>query len=140
MSKKQKGGSTALINDFSFLFAPACRCQKTAPFRKENKDMRNLFIFQKNYIDKMRFVMYYKRVGDESQHRSQMEKSRSWPSAHDWKSCIPQKGIEGSNPSFSAKRYLPVFFGISGDFFVSIEIRVILVPLFRDFKERGICY
>ena len=31
-----------------------------------------------------------------------MEKSRSWPSAHDWKSCIPQKGIEGSNPSFSA--------------------------------------
>ena len=24
------------------------------------------------------------------------------PSAHDWKSCIPQKGIEGSNPSFSA--------------------------------------
>ena len=37
-----------------------------------------------------------------------MEKSRSWPSAHDWKSCIPQKGIEGSNPSFSAiltKRY-----------------------------------
>ena len=35
-----------------------------------------------------------------------MEKSRSWPSAHDWKSCIPQKGIEGSNPSFSAKKNL----------------------------------
>ena len=35
--------------------------------------------------------------------KSDMEKSRSWPSAHDWKSCIPQKGIEGSNPSFSAK-------------------------------------
>ncbi len=33
-----------------------------------------------------------------------LEKSRSWPSAHDWKSCIPQKGIEGSNPSFSAKQ------------------------------------
>lgn len=31
-----------------------------------------------------------------------MEKSRSWPSAHDWKSCRPQKGLEGSNPSFSA--------------------------------------
>ena len=46
--------------------------------------------------------MYYKRAGNEGQHRSQMEKSRSWPSAHDWKSCIPQKGIEGSNPSFSA--------------------------------------
>ena len=37
-----------------------------------------------------------------------MEKSRSWPSAHDWKSCIPQKGIEGSNPSFSAKNKTPV--------------------------------
>ena len=36
-----------------------------------------------------------------------MEKSRSWPSAHDWKSCIPQKGIEGSNPSFSAKPKTP---------------------------------
>ena len=36
-----------------------------------------------------------------------MEKSRSWPSAHDWKSCIPQKGIEGSNPSFSAIEKYP---------------------------------
>ncbi len=26
-------------------------------------------------------------------------------SAHDWKSCIPQKGIEGSNPSFSAMKH-----------------------------------
>ena len=25
-----------------------------------------------------------------------------WPKAHDWKSCIPLKGIEGSNPSLSA--------------------------------------
>ena len=38
-----------------------------------------------------------------------MEKSRSWPSAHDWKSCIPQKGIEGSNPSFSAIKESPHF-------------------------------
>ena len=36
------------------------------------------------------------------------EFERTWrsrvvrPSAHDWKSCIPHKGIEGSNPSFSA--------------------------------------
>ncbi len=28
--------------------------------------------------------------------------SRSWSSAHDWKSCIPQKGIESSNLSISA--------------------------------------
>ncbi len=27
----------------------------------------------------------------------------SWSKAHDWKSCIPYKGIEGSNPSLSAK-------------------------------------
>ena len=27
----------------------------------------------------------------------------AWSSAHDWKSCKPQKGFEGSNPSFSAK-------------------------------------
>ena len=32
-----------------------------------------------------------------------MEKSRSWPSAHDWKSCRRHKRLEGSNPSFSAK-------------------------------------
>ena len=49
-----------------------------------------------------------------------MEKSRSWPSAHDWKSCIPQKGIEGSNPSFSAiKNPSPfgwgIFYGGEGD-------------------------
>ena len=28
----------------------------------------------------------------------------AWSRAHDWKSCKPQKGFEGSNPSFSAKR------------------------------------
>ena len=45
-----------------------------------------------------------------------MEKSRSWPSAHDWKSCIPQKGIEGSNPSFSAKVEIPETVMVSGIF------------------------
>ena len=30
------------------------------------------------------------------------EMSRSWSSAHDWKSCIPHKGIESSNLSISA--------------------------------------
>ena len=42
-----------------------------------------------------------------------MEKSRSWSSAHDWKSCNRQKRFEGSNPSFSAKQKstpLGVFF------------------------------
>ena len=46
-----------------------------------------------------------------------MEKSRSWPSAHDWKSCIPQKGIEGSNPSFSAIAQSPRVSRTLGFFF-----------------------
>ena len=49
-----------------------------------------------------------------------MEKSRSWPSAHDWKSCIPQKGIEGSNPSFSAIKQIPIH--TDGDLFYIVEV------------------
>ena len=51
-------------------------------------------------LDKSNQIRYYTLAGCNSGRN--MEKSRSWPSAHDWKSCIPQKGIEGSNPSFSA--------------------------------------
>lgn len=29
-----------------------------------------------------------------------------WPKEHDWKSCVPQKGTVGSNPTLSAKREL----------------------------------
>ena len=36
--------------------------------------------------------------------RTIMQKSRSWSSAHDWKSCNGQKPFEGSNPSFSAMK------------------------------------
>ncbi len=50
-------------------------------------------------------MLYYRQVDK----MTRMEKSRSWPSAHDWKSCIPQKGIEGSNPSFSAKKQRILF-------------------------------
>ena len=39
-----------------------------------------------------------------------MEKSPSWSRAHDWKSCRPLKGLEGSNPSFSAKMNDPTQF------------------------------
>ena len=31
-----------------------------------------------------------------------MERWLSWSKAHDWKSCVPYKGTEGSNPSLSA--------------------------------------
>lgn len=27
-----------------------------------------------------------------------------WPKEHDWKSCVPRKGTEGSNPSLCAKK------------------------------------
>ena len=33
-----------------------------------------------------------------------MERWLSWSKAHDWKSCVPYKGTEGSNPSLSAKK------------------------------------
>ena len=39
---------------------------------------------------------------------NQLEKSRSWPSAHDWKSCKPHKGFESSNLSFSAKKEIHI--------------------------------
>ena len=65
--------------------------------------MDNNIFFRKckKTLDKSGLIRYYIQVG---QRTALMEKSRSWPSAHDWKSCIPQKGIEGSNPSFSAKQ------------------------------------
>ena len=46
-----------------------------------------------------------------------LEKSPSWSRAHDWKSCRPLKGLEGSNPSFSARKN-PVTATVTG-FFVS---------------------
>ena len=36
-----------------------------------------------------------------------MERWLSWSKAHDWKSCVPYKGTEGSNPSLSAKKQYP---------------------------------
>ena len=36
--------------------------------------------------------------------KKNMERWLSWSKAHDWKSCVPYKGTEGSNPSLSAKK------------------------------------
>ena len=36
--------------------------------------------------------------------RDAMERWLSWSKAHDWKSCIPLKGIKGSNPFLSAMK------------------------------------
>ena len=40
-----------------------------------------------------------------------MERWLSWSKAHDWKSCVPYKGTEGSNPSLSAKKSDPTQWG-----------------------------
>lgn len=41
-----------------------------------------------------------------------------WSKAHDWKSCIPLKGIQGSNPCLSAilikRRSFAASFFVSG--------------------------
>ncbi len=34
------------------------------------------------------------------------------PKEHDWKSCVPRKGTEGSNPSLCAKIKKQPFFGV----------------------------
>ena len=34
--------------------------------------------------------------------RAEFGELAEWSKAHAWKVCIPQKGIEGSNPSLSA--------------------------------------
>ena len=57
-----------------------------------------------------------------------MEKSPSWSRAHDWKSCRPLKGLEGSNPSFSAMKN-PVTAMVTG-FFILVALMVILIRIF----------
>ena len=71
------------------------KIKSTANLSREEKDGEKV----KFVLDKSALMEYYTLAGCDAEN---LEKSRSWPSAHDWKSCIPQKGIEGSNPSFSA--------------------------------------
>ena len=56
----------------------------------------------------------------------------AWSSAHDWKSCKPQKGFESSNLSFSAKTRRPCVYG----FFIVPEALVIQLFLQWDGKFR----
>ena len=58
-----------------------------------------------------------KALGDRVRRREpSMERWLSWSKAHDWKSCVPYKGTEGSNPSLSAKNPKDYSFGF---FFLS---------------------
>ena len=57
---------------------------------------------QKLRLDKCEEIGYYIKAVCGSQEN--MEQYRSGHNGHDWKSCVPQKGTEGSNPSCSAKK------------------------------------
>ena len=64
-------------------------------------------------LDKTELMVYHIEVGKRAAH---MEQYRSGHNGHDWKSCVPQKGTEGSNPSCSARKNNPDAFA-SGLFF-----------------------
>ena len=52
-------------------------------------------------LDFLKAMVYHIEVGKRAAH---MEQYRSGHNGHDWKSCVPQKGTEGSNPSCSARK------------------------------------
>ena len=56
----------------------------------------------KKGLDKWKPLGYYMQVDCDTQ--SNTEQYRSGHNGHDWKSCVPQKGTEGSNPSCSARK------------------------------------
>ena len=51
-------------------------------------------------LDISLLLVYHIEVVKSTAH---MEQYRSGHNGHDWKSCVPQKGTEGSNPSCSAR-------------------------------------
>ena len=51
-------------------------------------------------LDFLKLMVYYIEVNKRAEHTEQY---RSGHNGHDWKSCVPQKGTEGSNPSCSAR-------------------------------------
>ena len=62
------------------------------------------------------------------------EQYRSGHNGHDWKSCVPQKGTEGSNPSCSAKQRKPVFFQECRFFLLSGQFVLLNVAIFSLMK------
>ena len=68
-------------------------------------------------LDILRALVYYIEVGKRAAH---MEQYRSGHNGHDWKSCVPQKGTEGSNPSCSARTKSTGNRKISGAFYLFI--------------------
>ena len=66
----------------------------------EGRLRKNFLKKRKIMLDISDFMVYHIEVGKRAAH---MEQYRSGHNGHDWKSCVPQKGTEGSNPSCSAR-------------------------------------
>ena len=69
-------------------------------------------------LDKSEERLYYIKAVCGQAH---MEQYRSGHNGHDWKSCVPQKGTEGSNPSCSARKETPFVYQTNG---VSFQLSV----------------
>ena len=67
-------------------------------------------------------MVSYSIISKSARTTQVMEQYRSGHNGHDWKSCVPQKGTEGSNPSCSARiktpeiERFPVFFCVYSSF------------------------
>ena len=94
-------------------------------------------------LDHLSPLLYYIEVGKRPAH---MEQYRSGHNGHDWKSCVPQKGTEGSNPSCSARvrstslRMCFFYFVIMESRIESSKIQLAGAICCRQFIKRGQSY
>ena len=65
--------------------------------------IRFFSVGQKNFLRQRRCCAILLRRFVLGRGRRYVERCPSWPKEHDWKSCMPQKGIWGSNPHLSAR-------------------------------------
>lgn len=65
--------------------------------------IRFFSVGQKNFLRQRRCCAILLRRFVLGRGRRYAERCPSWPKEHDWKSCMPQKGIWGSNPHLSAR-------------------------------------
>ena len=76
------------------LYSGICACRSSIRF---------FSVGQKNFLRQRRCCAILLRRFVLGRGRRYVERCPSWPKEHDWKSCMPQKGIWGSNPHLSAR-------------------------------------
>lgn len=76
------------------LYSGICACRSSIRF---------FSVGQKNFLRQRRRCAILLRRFVLGWGRRYAERCPSWPKEHDWKSCMPQKGIWGSNPHLSAR-------------------------------------